>query len=95
MSDRDTFERTLATMYDAMRDDARWPAASARIDEACGIEGNHLRVGEGPMDDRRVRFVGIYSRGRRPRRAGTGRRPGVGGVTLLGSRRIALTRREA
>ena len=74
--DQDTFERTLAAMYDAMLDDARWPVTSARIDEACGIKGNHLLVGEGPMDDRRVRFVGIYGRGQRPRRAGTGRRPG-------------------
>ena len=65
MSDQDTFERTLAAMYDAMLDDARWPAASARIDEACGIKGNHLLVGEGPLDDRRVVFVGIYSRGQR------------------------------
>ena len=65
MSDQDAFERILATMYDAMLDDARWPAASALIDEACGIEGNDLMVGEGPKDDVRALFVGIYSRGQR------------------------------
>ena len=65
MSDQDAFERVLATMYDAMLDDARWPAASALIDEACGIEGNDLMVGEGPKDDVRALFVGIYSRGQR------------------------------
>ena len=65
MSAQDAFERTLAAMHDAMLDDARWPVASALIDEACGIKGNHLLVGEGPLDDRRVLFVGIYSRGER------------------------------
>ncbi len=65
MSARDAFERTLAAMHDAMLDDARWPVASALIDEACGIEGNDLLVGEGPLDDRRVLFVGMYSRGHR------------------------------
>ncbi len=65
MSARDAFERTLAAMYDAMLDDARWPVASTLIDEACGIKGNDLLVGEGPLDDRRVLFVGMYSRGQR------------------------------
>ncbi|MYN65893.1 MAG: helix-turn-helix transcriptional regulator [Acidobacteria bacterium] len=65
MSGRDAFERTLAAIYDAMLDDARWPAASALIDEACGVGGNDLFVAEGPEDDRRGLFVGIYSRGQR------------------------------
>ena len=65
MSGHDAFERTLAAIYDAMLDDARWPAASALIDEACGIKGNDLFVGEGPEGDVRVRFVGIYQRGQR------------------------------
>ena len=65
MNDRDAYERTLRMMYDAMLDDARWPAASALIDEACGVEGNHLLVGEGPTNDVRVHFVGVYSRGQR------------------------------
>ena len=40
-----------------MLDDARWPAASALIDEACGITGNDLMVGEGPTDDVRAPSV--------------------------------------
>ena len=65
MSDQDAFERILASLYDAMLDDSRWPAASALIDEACGMAANALAVGEGPKDDDRVLFVGAYYRGRR------------------------------
>ncbi|MCY4123473.1 MAG: hypothetical protein OXG72_21405, partial [Acidobacteria bacterium] len=63
MSDRDAFEHILASLHDAMLDDARWPAVSVLIDEACGIEGNDLLVGEGPKDDVRVLVVGLYRRG--------------------------------
>ena len=48
-----------------MLDDTRWPATSALIDEACGVTGNALLVGEGPEDDIRVLFVGLYYRGQR------------------------------
>ena len=65
MSDQDTFERILASLYDAMLDDTYWPATSALIDEACGSTGNALLVGEGPKDDLRVLFVGLYYRGQR------------------------------
>ena len=65
MSDRDAFEHILASLHDAMLDDARWPAVSALIDEACGIEGNDLLVAEGPRDDVRVLFIGLYRRGQR------------------------------
>ena len=65
MSDQDTFERILAALYDAMLDDARWSAASALIDDACGITGNDLMVGEGPKDDVRALFIGAYCRGQR------------------------------
>ena len=65
MSAPPAFERILASLYDAMLDDARWPATSALIDEACGITGNDLMVGEGPTDDVRARFVGAYYRGQR------------------------------
>ena len=65
MSGQDAFERILASLYDAMLDDTRWPAASALIDEACGITGNCLAVGEGPKDDVRDLFVGLYYRGQR------------------------------
>ena len=65
MSDQYAFERTLAGIHDAMLDDARWPAASALIDEACVIRGNDPFAGGGPENDVRVRFVGIYQRGQR------------------------------
>ena len=65
MSAPPAFERVLASLYDAMLDDTRWPATSALLDEACGIAGNALMVGEGPQDDIRVLFVGLYSRGQR------------------------------
>ena len=65
MSDQDAFERILASLYDAMLDDAEWPATSALIDEACGTAGNALAVGEGPPDNAQPHFVGIYWRGER------------------------------
>ena len=65
MSEQNAFERILASLYDAMLDDTHWPATSALIDEACGITGNALLVGEGPKDDIRVLFVGLYYRGQR------------------------------
>ena len=65
MSEREAFEHTMASLYDAMLDDTRWPAASARIDEACGLTGNSLILGDGPKDDVRVSFVGVYQRGQR------------------------------
>ena len=65
MSDQDAFERILSSLYDAMLDDTRWPATSALIDEACRLTGNALLVGEGPKDDIRVLFVGLYYRGQR------------------------------
>ena len=65
MSDQDAFERILASLYDAMLDDAHWPATSALIDEACGMKGNALGIGEGPKNDIRVLCVGFYYRGQR------------------------------
>ncbi len=65
MSDQDAFERILASLYAAMLDDALWPATSVLIDEACGMQGNALAVGEGPKDDIRVISVGLYYRGQR------------------------------
>ena len=59
------FERILASLYDAMLDETRWPATSALIDEACGITGNGLMVAEGPKNDIRGLFVGLYYRGQR------------------------------
>ena len=65
MTRQDVYERILSSLHDAMLDDAHWPATSALIDEACGITGNALLVGEGPQDDIRVLPVGLYYRGQR------------------------------
>ena len=65
MGDQDAFERILASLHDAMLDDSYWPATSALIDEACGMQGNALLVGEGPKSNIRVHFVGMYYRGER------------------------------
>ena len=65
MGEQDTFERILASLHEAMLSDVRWRETSALIDEACGLTGNHLMVGEGPKDDVRVLFVGAYYWGQR------------------------------
>ena len=65
MSARDAFDRILAAVHAATLDETRWPATSALIDEACGLTGNGLMVGEGPNDDVRPLFVGLYYRGQR------------------------------
>ena len=65
MSSEDIFKRIMASLNDATLDDQHWPATSALIDEACGLTGNALMVGEGPKDDIRARFVGLYYRGQR------------------------------
>ena len=65
MNNQDAFERILASLYDAMLDETRWPVTSALIDEACGSTGNGLMVAEGPKDDVRGLFVGLYYRGQR------------------------------
>ena len=65
MSDPSAFYRILQSLHDAMLDDAHWPAASALIDELCGLTGNALAVGEGPKADIRVSFLGYYCRGER------------------------------
>jgi len=65
MSSQDTFERLLASFYDAMLDDTLWPATSALIDEACGLQGSALGVGIGPKDDVQVISAGLHYRGER------------------------------
>ena len=65
MSQLDTFNRILASLHQAMLDDAHWPATSALIDDACGMIGNELAVGEGFGADVKVFFAGIYRRGER------------------------------
>ena len=63
MSSQDPFDRILASLYDAMLDDTLWPATSALIDEACGLQGSALGVGRGPKDDVQVISAGLHYRG--------------------------------
>ena len=63
MNPDDAFERILASLHEAVLDDARWPAASAVIDEACGAAGNALTVGEGTGGGDRIHFARLLYRG--------------------------------
>ncbi|MCY3846267.1 MAG: helix-turn-helix transcriptional regulator [Acidobacteria bacterium] len=65
MSGEDAFDRIVTSLHAAMLDDSHWPATSALIDEACGVAGQSLMVGEGGLDERKANYVGIYHRGRR------------------------------
>ena len=65
MNWRGPFERLLASLHDAVLDDALWPAASRLIDEACGSTGSSMIIGEGCGDDARVSFAAMYRRGER------------------------------
>ena len=67
MSQLDTFNRIFTSLHQAMLDDAYWPATSALIDDACGVIGNELVVGEGFGNDVKIFFAGIYRRGERRR----------------------------
>ena len=78
MSGHDAFERILTSLHEAVLDDVHWPTTTALIDEACGLTSNALLVGEGPNDDLRVLFVGLYYRGRlQARLLSDGIRPGA------------------
>ena len=46
MDPRDAFERALASLNQAVLDDAHWPAACSLIDAACGTTGSALVVGK-------------------------------------------------
>ena len=57
MNPDEAFERSLEALYEAALDDARWPAATALVEEAVGTIGNALIVGEGFDDDVRLHFA--------------------------------------
>lgn len=66
MSERDAFDRILATLHEAALDDTRWPAASALIDDALRTEGNSLVVGaDQPGEGVRIFYAGFFYRGER------------------------------
>ena len=59
------FERVLESLQEAALDVHQWPAVSRVLDEACGVVGNSLYIGEGYGSDARILFAGLYFRGQR------------------------------
>ena len=66
MTNRTAFDRILASLHDAVLDDARWPACSALIDEACRTKGSMLTFADGQSpDDVKIYLAPLYLRGER------------------------------
>ena len=63
MNPDDAFERILESLHAATLDDALWPAATTRIEEAIGASGSILAVSEGFGDEARLHFVRYLYRG--------------------------------
>jgi len=61
MDRQDIFNSVVAALHDAMLDDARWPATTVLIDDACGIGNSGSAVVVG--NDSQVWFARAYSRG--------------------------------
>ena len=65
-SELNAFERILASLHEAALDPARWPSASALIDEVLGTHGSTLACGDGQSDeDYRIYFMWTCLRGQR------------------------------
>ena len=66
MSEHDLFDRVLASLHEATLDDAHWPATAALIDEACGLTGHFLVLGERSPDGNVQTFMArFFHRGER------------------------------
>ena len=66
MSEGAPFDRILASLHDAMFDDAQWSATSALIDDACRTKGNVLAHAEGDSHDEvEINFAWFHYRGER------------------------------
>ena len=66
MSRQDEFERLLASLHEAVLDDAHWPTVSALIDKACGTKGNILAFASGQSrEDVEIYLAPLYYRGER------------------------------
>ena len=67
-SEQEKFERILASLHEAALDDTRFPTASALIDDALGVHGNCLGLGDVPSgDDIRICYAGFFYHGQRRR----------------------------
>ena len=66
MNRQDRFHGVLAALREAAFDDARWGAASALMDELCGLKGNKLVLcGWCPEDDAHILLARFFQRGQR------------------------------
>ena len=64
MSQQDQFDRIVSALHDAALDDRLWPSASALIDDAVGMPGNHLVVISGhSREDAAFLFGDRYDHG--------------------------------
>ena len=64
MNQERKFHRFLASVGEAVFDDAHWSVASRLIDELCGLKGNNLILGKVfPDDHRQVLFARFFYRG--------------------------------
>ena len=68
MSERDAFERIVASLHEVALDSGRWPGASALIDETLGTHGSSVALGDGESEeDYRIYFMWTCLRGQRRR----------------------------
>ena len=66
MNQQVAFDGILASLHEAMLDEAHWPATSALIDEACRIKGNMLVFGRRrPQGDVQIFMTRFSHRGQR------------------------------
>ena len=68
MSEREAFERILASLHEVALDGARWATATALIDEALGTYGSSMVFGEGATGEEiQIYWAWTYFRGQRRR----------------------------
>ena len=68
MSQKDLFDRILASLHEATLDDSHWPATAGLIDDACRVKGNVLAFAEGASrNDTQVFLANFCARGHRRR----------------------------
>jgi len=68
MSERDAFDRILASLHEATFDDSHWLPTFSLIDDACRTKGNMLTFAEGrTQDELEISFARFCFRGERNR----------------------------
>ena len=66
MSEREAFERIVASLHEAALDHARWSSASVLFDEALGVHGSSMVFGDGDSEgDIRIYSSWAFFRGQR------------------------------